>query len=92
MVGQNAALTSQNAFERLSQKIDSLDPFAWHSNSILTFNHSHGMYMASEWHNNSKSGKKFELFHSKDVVKTATYFFLLKPDDEIRSQKKNIHI
>ena len=43
MVGQNAVLTSQNAFEWLSQESVSFDLFAWHSNSHLTFNHSHGM-------------------------------------------------
>ena len=48
MVGQNAVLTNLNALERLSQKSVSLNPFAWHLNSYLTFNHSHGMYMALE--------------------------------------------
>ena len=43
MVGQNTVLTSWNALERLSQKSISLNPFAWHSNSYMTFNHSHGM-------------------------------------------------
>ena len=40
MVGQNAVLTSYNAFESLSQESVSVNPFAWHSNSYLTFNHS----------------------------------------------------
>ena len=43
MVGQNAVLTSYNAFEWLSQESVSLNAFAWHPNSYLTFNHSHGM-------------------------------------------------
>ena len=48
MVGQNAVLTSWNAFEWLSLESVSLNPFAWHSNSYLTFNHSHGMCMTLE--------------------------------------------
>ena len=43
MLGQNAVLTSLNAFEWLSQESVSLNPSAWHLNSYLTFNHSHGM-------------------------------------------------
>ena len=43
MVGQNAILTSQNAFEWLSQKTISFNLFAWHSNSYLAFDHLHGM-------------------------------------------------
>ena len=43
MVGQNAVVTSWNAFERFSQESVSLNPFARHSNSYLTFNHSHSM-------------------------------------------------
>ena len=43
MVGQNAVLTSYNAFESLSQESVSVNRFAWHSNSYLTFNHSYGM-------------------------------------------------
>ena len=43
MVGQNAVLTSKNAFEWLSQESVSLNVFAWHSNSYLTFTHLHGM-------------------------------------------------
>ena len=50
-------LTSQNGLERLSQESVSPNPFAWHSNSYLTFNHSHGMYMTSEWNANSISRK-----------------------------------
>ena len=37
MVGQNAVLTSSNAFEWLSQESVSFNLFAWHSNSYLTF-------------------------------------------------------
>ena len=43
MVGQNAIQTSKNAFEWLSQESVSLNPFAQHSDSYLTFNHSHGI-------------------------------------------------
>ena len=43
MVGQKTVVTSQNASEWLSQESVSLNPFAWHSNSHLTFNHSHGI-------------------------------------------------
>ena len=45
MVGQNAFLTSQNVFEWLSQESIFLNPFAWHSNSHLTFNHLLNMCM-----------------------------------------------
>ena len=57
MVGQNAVLTSLNELERLSQESVSLNPFAWQSNSYLTFDHSHGMYMTLEWQANGISGK-----------------------------------
>ena len=57
VVGQNIVLTSYYAFEWLSQESVSLHPFAWHSNSYLTFNHSHGMKMTLEWHANGISGK-----------------------------------
>ena len=57
MVGQNAILTSSNALERLSQKSVSPNPFVWHSNSYLMFNHSYGMYMALDWHANRISRK-----------------------------------
>ena len=57
MVSQNTIPTSQNALERLSQKSIYLNPFAWHSISYMTFNHSHGMYMTLEWHANRKSWK-----------------------------------
>ena len=57
MVSQNTIPTSQNALERLSQKSIYLNPFAWHSTSYMTFNHSHGMYMTLEWHANRKSWK-----------------------------------
>ena len=50
MVGQNAVLTSQNALERVIQQNVSVNPVAWHSNSYVTFNHSHGKYMKLEWH------------------------------------------
>ena len=43
MVGQKAVVTSQNASEWLSQESVSLNPFAWHLNSHLTFNHSYGI-------------------------------------------------
>ena len=49
MVGQNAVLTSKNALKWLSQESASVNPFVWHSNSYLIFNHLHGMYML-EWH------------------------------------------
>ena len=78
--GQNAVLTSWNALERLSQKSVSLNPFPQHSNSYLTFNHLHGMYMTLEWHTHGISRKYFELFHSKVAVKPAT----LKADGEIK--------
>ena len=57
VVGQNAGLSSLNALEWQSQESVSLSPFAWHSNSYLTFNHSHRMYMTLEWHANGMSGK-----------------------------------
>ena len=50
-VGQNAVLT---AFEWRNQESISLNPFAWHSNSYLTFNHSHGVQMTLELHVNGK--------------------------------------
>ena len=56
-VGQNAIVTSQNALEWLGQKSVSLNPFGWHSNSYLIFNHLHVMYIALEWHANRVSGK-----------------------------------
>ena len=52
MFGQNTVLFSQNVLERLSQKSVSLNPFPWHVNSYLTFNHSHDMYITLEWHAN----------------------------------------
>ena len=54
---RNAVLTSYNALEWLSQKSVSLNLFAWHSSSYMTFNHSHGMYMMLEWHANRISWK-----------------------------------
>ena len=59
MVGQNAVLISQNAFEWLSQENFSLNPFAWHV---------HDVRMACEWYKR----EKFKLSHLKGVVKTAT--------------------
>ena len=70
MVGQNAALTSWNAFEGLSQESVFLSTFAWHSNSYLTFNHSHGMSMTLEWHANGISGKNSDR-PIRNVAKTA---------------------
>ena len=57
MVDQNTVVTSLNAFEWLNQKTVPLNPFARHSNSYLTFNHSHGMCMTLEWHPNGIRGK-----------------------------------
>ena len=57
MFGKNAVLTSWNALERLSQKSVSLKPFPWHSNSYLTFNHLHGMFMTLKWHAHGISWK-----------------------------------
>ena len=71
-VGQDAVLTSKNALEWLRQKSFSLNPFVWHSNSYLMFNHSHGMYMASGWHNNGISGKNSNFYIA---TKTTTLIF-----------------
>ena len=46
-----------NALKRLSHKGVSLNPFAWHSNFYVTFNHLHGMYMRLEWLANEISWK-----------------------------------
>ena len=73
MIGQNVILTSQNAFEWLSQESISLNPFAWHSNSYLTFNHSHGMCMTLEWHAKGQGHNQENSNYPKGVVKTATY-------------------
>ena len=71
MFGQNAVLTSQNAFEWLSQESVSFNPLAWHSNSYLAFNHSHGIYMTLEWPANGISGKNSNCL-IRNVAKTAT--------------------
>ena len=60
------------SLERLSQKSVSLNPFVWHSNSYLMFNHSHGMYMALEWHTNGVRG---ENSNCSTATKTATLIF-----------------
>ena len=63
-------------FERLSQKSVSLNPLVWHSNSYLTFNHSHGMQMTLGWHTNGISVKKFELFRSMKLKLEQEYSHL----------------
>ena len=72
LVGRNAVLTSKNTLERVSQESISLNPFVWHWNSYLTFNHSHDIYMTIEWHTNGISGKNStSSSDSKGVVKDA---------------------
>ena len=71
MIGQNAVLTSWNAFEWLNQESFSLNPLAWHSNSYLTFNHSHDMLITLEWHANGISSKNSNC-PIRNVAKTAT--------------------
>ena len=82
-VGQNAVLTSQNALEQLSQKSVSVNQFLWHSNFYLMFNHSHGMYMALEWHSKRE---KFELFPC--YKNCYINFSVLKTDDEIKVKRR----
>ena len=71
-VGQNAVLTSWNALEQLNQKSVSLNPFVWHSNSYLMFNHLYGICMALEWHTNGISKKNL---NCSIATKTATLIF-----------------
>ena len=83
-VGQNAVLTSQNALEQLSHKSVSLNLFVWHSNSYLTFNLSHGMYMGLECCTNERSRTNW---NSSIATKIATLMATLKADDEIKVRR-----
>ena len=73
----------QNALEQLSQKIVSLNPFVWHSNSYVMFNLSHGMYMGLEYHTNKRSRKNLNY---SIATKIATLIATLKADDEIKGR------
>ena len=69
MVGQNAILTSSNMFEWLSQESVSLNPFAWHSNYYLTIRMACAQCQKDK---RTHKQEKFELYHLKGIVKTAT--------------------
>ena len=66
-VDQNAVLTNKNA-----EKSISFNPFVWHANSYLMFNHSHGIYMTLEWNTNGIRGKNS---NCSIATKVATLIF-----------------
>ena len=88
MVGQNAVLTSQNALERLSQQSFYLNLFVSHSNSYLTFNHSHDMYMTLDWYAHGISRIIQTAPFQRCCKNCYIHFSVLKADDKIKVRRR----